>query len=76
MDRKVFIRNGLLGTGIFVATNAVGSLIRNDIDELKKLEILEEDNIVGFNHLPNTTSKIMANTVLHKAETRGHANHG
>ncbi|HLO54040.1 MAG TPA: pirin family protein [Saprospiraceae bacterium] len=76
MDRKVFIRNGLLGTGIFVATNAVGSLIRNDIDELKKLEILEEDSIVGFNHLPNTTSKIMANTVLHKAETRGHANHG
>ena len=76
MDRKVFIRNGLLGTGIFVATNAVGSLIRNDIDELKKLEILEEDNIVGFNHLPNTMSKIMANTVLHKAETRGHANHG
>jgi redox-sensitive bicupin YhaK (pirin superfamily) len=54
----------------------VGSLIRNDIDELKKLEILEEDSIVGFNHLPNTTSKIMANTVLHKAETRGHANHG
>lgn len=76
MDRKVFIRNGLLGTGIFVASNAVGSLIRNDIDELKKLEILEEDSIVGFNHLPNTTSKIMANTVLHKAETRGHANHG
>lgn len=54
----------------------MGSLIRNDIDELKKLEILEEDSIVGFNHLPNTTSKIMANTVLHKAETRGHANHG
>ena len=76
MDRKVFIRNGLLGTGIFVASNAVGSLIINDIDELKKLEILEEDSIVGFNHLPNTTSKIMANTVLHKAETRGHANHG
>ena len=76
MDRKVFIRNGLLGTGIFVASNAVGSLIRNDIDELKKLEILEEDSIVGFNHLPNTTSKIMTNTVLHKAETRGHANHG
>ncbi|HMR87641.1 MAG TPA: pirin family protein [Saprospiraceae bacterium] len=76
MDRKVFIRNGLLGTGIFVASNAVGSLIRNDIDELKKLETLEENSIVGFNHLPNTTSKIMTNTVLHKAETRGHANHG
>ena len=30
---------------------------------------------VGFNHLPNNESKTM-NTVLHKANTRGHANHG
>ncbi|MGY6561109.1 MAG: pirin family protein [Luteibaculaceae bacterium] len=31
---------------------------------------------VGFNHLPEVTDKISANTVLHKAETRGGANHG
>tara|TARA_Y100001978_G_scaffold10209_1_gene8380 strand:+ start:760 stop:1638 length:879 start_codon:yes stop_codon:yes gene_type:complete len=30
---------------------------------------------VGFNHLPNNESKTM-NSVLHKANTRGHANHG
>ena len=30
---------------------------------------------VGFNHLPNKEVKTM-NTVIHKAETRGHANHG
>lgn len=30
---------------------------------------------VGFNHLPNIESKTM-NTVFHKANTRGHANHG
>jgi len=30
---------------------------------------------VGFNHLPNKKDTTM-NTVLHKAETRGHANHG
>lgn len=30
---------------------------------------------VGFNHLPNKENKTM-NTVLHKANTRGHANHG
>lgn len=30
---------------------------------------------VGFNHLPNKNIKTM-NTVLHKAETRGKANHG
>ncbi len=31
---------------------------------------------LDFNHIPNTNSKIMANSVLHKAETRGHADHG
>jgi len=30
---------------------------------------------VGFNHLPNKEEKTMK-TVLHKASTRGHANHG
>lgn len=70
MDRKDFIKKGLFGTGIFVATSALGNVLKNDIDELKELEP------IGFNHLPNTTSKIMANTVLHKSDTRGHANHG
>lgn len=70
MDRKDFIRKGLLGTGMLVSASSLGNLIKNDIDELKKLEI------IGFNHLPNTNSNIMANTILHKAETRGHANHG
>lgn len=70
MDRKDFLKKGLLGTGMFVTSTMLGDIIKNDVDELKELEIL------GFNHLPNTTSNIMANTVLHKAETRGHANHG
>lgn len=70
MQRKDFIRTGLLGTGIFAASGSVAALVRNDIDELRPLDIL------GFNHLPNTESNIMANTVLHRAETRGHANHG
>lgn len=70
MNRKDFLRNGLLGTGIFVSTGALGAVVKNDIDELRELEI------IGFNHLPNTKSAIMATTVLHKADTRGHANHG
>jgi redox-sensitive bicupin YhaK (pirin superfamily) len=70
MDRKEFLKKGLLGTGMFAATAAMGNVLKNDIDELRELDI------IGFNHLPNTTSKIMANTVLHKADTRGHANHG
>ncbi|HQU61495.1 MAG TPA: pirin family protein, partial [Saprospiraceae bacterium] len=70
MDRKEFLKKGLMGTGIFAASTALGNVIKNDIDELRELEIL------GFNHIPYTNSKIMANTVLHKANTRGHANHG
>jgi quercetin 2,3-dioxygenase len=70
MDRKTFLKQGLLGTGIFVASGSTASVLSNDIDELKSLDI------IGFNHLPHTQSNIMANTVLHKADTRGHANHG
>jgi hypothetical protein len=65
-----FIRKGLMGTGMLVTSSALGNLVQNNIDELHELEIL------GFNHIPNTKSTIMANTILHKAETRGHANHG
>lgn len=70
MDRKEFLKKGLMGTGIFVASQALGNIITNNIDELKELEIL------GFNHLPHTKSNIMENTILHKSETRGDANHG
>lgn len=70
MERKDFIKKGLLGTGMFVASSALGNILSNDIDELKQLEP------IGFNHIPNPTTTIMASTVLHKADTRGHANHG
>jgi len=70
MDRKDFLKKGLLGTGMFVTASSFGSIIKNDIDELKELDI------IGFNHIPNTKSKIMENTILHKAETRGDADHG
>lgn len=70
MNRKDFIKKGLLGTGIFAASTAFGNVVRNNIDELQALDI------IGFNHLPHTNSQIMSNTVLHRADTRGHANHG
>jgi redox-sensitive bicupin YhaK (pirin superfamily) len=77
MDRKNFIRKGLMGTGAFVASTALGSVIVNEIDELHPLEnLITPDAILGFNHLPNTQSIIMENTILHKADTRGDANHG
>lgn len=70
MKHKDFLRNGLMGTGIFAASTALGTVIRNDIDELRELKVL------GFNHLPTPDSIIMSNTILHKADTRGFANHG
>lgn len=70
MNRKDFIRNGLLGTGVFVSSAAFGKVFDNDIDELTPLEV------IGFNHLPNPNTTVMANSVFHTSDTRGDANHG
>lgn len=70
MERKDFIKKGLMGTGMFIASTSLANVIKNDISELKELEIL------GFNHIPNTNSITTVNTVLHKSDTRGDANHG
>lgn len=35
MDRKNFLRTGLLGTGILVGGSAAAHLLKNDIDELR-----------------------------------------
>jgi quercetin 2,3-dioxygenase len=70
MNRKDFLKKGLLGTGMFALSGLSASVMKNDIDELQELEVL------GFNHIPNTKSELMENTVLHKAQSRGFANHG
>ncbi|MDB5255938.1 MAG: pirin family protein [Chitinophagaceae bacterium] len=70
MERKDFLKKGLLGTGMLVTASALGNVVKSDKEKEKNIEQL------GFNHIPHTNSKIMANTVLHKADTRGHANHG
>lgn len=70
MDRKSFLKKGLFGTGIFAASAALGNVIKNNIDEIRPLEV------IGFNHLPNEKTDLMANKILHKSGTRGLANHG
>jgi len=70
MERKDFIKKGLMGTGMFITSATIGDVMKNDIDEIMPLEP------IGYNHLPNKNSLIMENTILHKANTRGHANHG
>lgn len=74
MNRKDFLKKSLLGAGALATATAARAVVTdNQIDELQPLPT---DAVVGFNHIPNTNSKVMANSVLHKAETRGHANHG
>jgi quercetin 2,3-dioxygenase len=68
MNRKDFLKKGILSTAALTISGK--AVTENNIDELRPIET------VGFNHIPNTDSKIMANSVLHKAETRGNANHG
>jgi redox-sensitive bicupin YhaK (pirin superfamily) len=71
MDRKDFLKKGLTGTLAVAATAVTANVVaQHDNDSSGKEEA------VGFNHLPNTKSAIMENMVLHKANTRGHANHG
>ena len=65
MDRKDFLKKSILGTGA-VAITAAGAIAASK----------EEKEQVGFNHIPNTNSKVSMNMVLHKADTRGKANHG
>jgi redox-sensitive bicupin YhaK (pirin superfamily) len=70
MNRKEFIKKGFLGSFIFSSSGAVAGLSQNSNDELRELEI------IGFNHISNTQSKNMENMILHKADSRGLANHG
>lgn len=69
MDRKDFIRKGVVGTGAMMA--APFFVHANRIDELRPLDP------TGFNHLPATSDDLnIENTVLHRADSRGRANHG
>ncbi|MCT2562009.1 pirin family protein [Chryseobacterium herbae] len=70
MDRKDFLKKGLLGTGMFVASASLANTMKNEIDEIEPLEP------IGYNHLPNPESKIKDNSVIHKADSRGKADHG
>jgi quercetin 2,3-dioxygenase len=76
MDRKSFIRKGLFGTGMFVAGAAGTRLLANSIDELETLDSLSLNEPIGFNHIQNTQSKIMENSVFHPSASRGNADHG
>lgn len=72
MNRKKIIRNIFLtGVAGAIAPQALKAAKGESVKSTSNL-ILEK---VGFNHLPNKNIQTM-NTVLHKAYTRGDANHG
>lgn len=62
MNRKDFIKKTILGTSALVAGPSLAKSVSKET--------------IGFNHITNTNSRIMKNAVLHKANTRGYANHG
>lgn len=65
MNRKDFIRKTILGSGAVIT----GAALADNSAAAK-------EEVIGFNHIQNTNSKIMENVILHKANTRGNANHG
>jgi redox-sensitive bicupin YhaK (pirin superfamily) len=69
MDRKNFIKKALL-------TGVVGALAPQVLKATTSKSTYDRlMHQVGFNHLPNKNIKTM-NTLIHKAATRGNANHG
>lgn len=72
MKRKDFIKKIAL-TGILGSLAPVVMQAKNEVAPSSTYDKLMQK--VGFNHLPNKEYKTM-NTVIHRAATRGHANHG
>jgi redox-sensitive bicupin YhaK (pirin superfamily) len=70
MKRKDFIKRALAGTALTATGLSAIAMKNTTINTFKK-----ETERVGDNHLPNKEFKTM-NTVLHKSDTRGNANHG
>ena len=74
MDRKSFLKNTLLGAAASVAGSKLMSTPdKSTYDKLAQETAFEDQ--VGYNHIPNNEIKTMK-TVLHKANTRGMADHG
>jgi redox-sensitive bicupin YhaK (pirin superfamily) len=71
MNRKEFLKKGAL-------TGVAGLAVQPILNAATQPKTSTYDKLidqVGFNHLPNKEIHTM-NTVIHKANTRGHANHG
>ena len=86
MDRKDFLKRAALGAVGVVSGRTVASALTDSavptggvgFGESRPGKRSTYDKLmdqIGFNHLPNK-EEMSENTVLHRASTRGHANHG
>jgi hypothetical protein len=71
MNRIKFIKGALASGAAFIAAPFINTGIAQDAEST--YDTLRGN--IGFNHVPNNEIKTM-NTVLHKANTRGSADHG
>lgn len=72
MNRKQFLQSALL-SGVAGAIAPKLLIAQSSKTEESTFHTLMPQ--VGYNHLPNTKIETM-NTIIHRADTRGHANHG
>lgn len=72
MKRSEFIKKTILSGATVLA---VPSLLKAEETTVKTSTYDRLMDKVGYNHIPNKEESTM-NTVLHRAATRGHANHG
>ena len=71
MKRKDFIKKSAALSAISLSSTLL--LKANSPEKISTYDKLKDQ--IGFNHLPNKEIKTM-NSVVHKANTRGHADHG
>ena len=71
MKRKDFIKKSVALSAISLSSPII--LKANPPKKISTYDKLKDQ--IGFNHLPNKEIKTM-NSVVHKAKTRGHADHG
>ncbi|RKO70795.1 pirin family protein [Sphingobacterium puteale] len=70
MNKQNFIKKGLLGSGIFASSAESADVMKNEIDEIEPLETLDA-NAVQYK-----SDQLENHSVLHKATSRGYADHG
>lgn len=73
MKRSKFLKSSILGLASLSMMKLEGEVL-NPEEATALKDALNPD--LGFNHLPNPKQNIMNNSILVKAQERGHANHG